>query len=252
MVTASRRHLTERYAAGVDRLLWDTEKRIVPDLDAIRSVIDAASSGDAEALDIGAGLVLLQAARLEVDRLEYDVFESAQAMGMGEEAIAAVLDLPDAAAAGKRRRWLKGRRALPYADIGLPGQPGIGAAAEAAKRAERRASLAAGRAAEAAQRRERLGLPGGAEHSSRQHVERAAANAGEARVLANEAAERVALGLLRAAAGLDRCAAGCEELASNDAARRPELRRKADEYHQAAVKYREMAAQYRAAGQDPV
>ena len=129
MVTASRRHLTERYAAGVDRLLWDTEKRIVPDLDAIRSVIDAASSGHAEALDIGAGLVLVQAARLEVDRLEYDVFESAHAMGMGEEAIAAVLDLPDAAAAGKRRRWLKSRRALPYADIGwgiLTSRPACG------------------------------------------------------------------------------------------------------------------------------
>jgi len=138
MVTASRRHLTERYAAGVDRLLWDTEKRIVPDLDAIRSVIDAASSGHAEALDIGAGLVLLQAARLEVDRLEYDVFESAHAMGMGEEAIAAVLDLPDAAAAGKRRRWLKSRRALPYADIGLPGRPGMGGSALAAQRAGRR------------------------------------------------------------------------------------------------------------------
>src|ERR1017187_387203 len=138
MVTASRRHLTERYASGVDRLLWDTEKRLVPDLDAIRSVIDAASSGHAEALDIGAGLVLLQAARLEVDRLEYDVFESAHAMGMGEEAIAAVLDLPDAAAAGKRRRWLKSRRALPYADIGLPGRPGMGGSAEAAQRAGRR------------------------------------------------------------------------------------------------------------------
>src|ERR1022692_4370587 len=115
MGTASRRHLTERYAAGVDRLLWATEKRIVPDLDAIKSVLDAASSGRAEALDIGAGLVLLQAARLEVDRLEYDVFETAQAMGMGEEAIAAVLDLPDAAAAGQRRRGLKSRRGPPAA-----------------------------------------------------------------------------------------------------------------------------------------
>jgi hypothetical protein len=27
MVHASRRHLTERYAAGVDLLLWETEKR---------------------------------------------------------------------------------------------------------------------------------------------------------------------------------------------------------------------------------
>src|ERR1700733_8906653 len=113
MVTASRRHLTERYAAGVDRLLWDTEKRLVPDLDAIRSVIDAAADDQAEALDIGAGLVLLQAARLEIDRLEHEVFESAYQLGMGSEAIAAVLDLPDAATAIKRRRWLKARRELP-------------------------------------------------------------------------------------------------------------------------------------------
>jgi hypothetical protein len=250
MVMASRRHLTERYAAGVDRLLWDTEKRLVPDLDAIRSVVDAASAGHAEALDIGAGLVLLQAARLEVDRLEYDLFEGAHAMGMGEEAIAAVLDLPDAATAAKRRRWLKARRALPYANIGAPRGPG--GSAEAANRAGRRASQAANRAAEAAQRREQLSQPDRGADGSRQHAERAAANAGEARVLAGEAAERVALGLLRAAAGLDRCAAGCEELASADTVHRPELRLKADEYHQAAVKYRQMAAEYRADGQDAV
>src|ERR1035441_2316705 len=138
MVTASRRHLTERYAAGVDRLLWDTEKRIVPDLDAIRSVIDAASSGHAEALDIGAGLVLVQAAGLEVDRLEYDVFESAHAMGMGEEAIAAVLDLPDAAAAGKRRRWLKSRRGGPGGGGGGAGGPGMGGVGPGARRPRRR------------------------------------------------------------------------------------------------------------------
>jgi hypothetical protein len=246
MVTASRRHLTERYAAGVDRLLWDTEKRLVPDLDAIKSVLAAVSSGHAEALDIG--LVLLQAARLDVDRLEYEVFESAHAMAMGDEAIAAVLDLPDAVSASKRRRWLKARRALPYAGLEPSERPGMDASAEAAKRAGRRANQAAGRAAEAAQRREQLSQLG-REHTSRQHVERAAANAGEARVLATEAAERVVLGLLRAAAGLDRCAAGCEDLASTDDARRLELRRKAEEYHQAAVKYREMAAQYRAADQ---
>ena len=111
-------------------MLWDTEKRLVPDLDAIRSVIDAASSGHAEALDIGAGLVLLQAVRLEVDRLEHDVFEGAHGLGMGEEAVAAVLDLPDAAAASKRRRWLKGRRALPYVDIASPGGSGLTSSAE--------------------------------------------------------------------------------------------------------------------------
>jgi len=82
-------------------------------------------------------------------------------------------------------------------------------------------------------------------------VERAVANAGEARVLADEAAERVALGLLRAADALDRCAAGCEENLSTDGAAAPQLRRKADEYHQAAVRYREMAERYRSISQKP-
>ena len=115
MVNASRRHLTERYASGVDLLLWETEKRLVPDLDAIKSVTEAAASGQAEGLDMGAALVLVQAARLALDRLEDELFEAAHGMGMRSEAIAAVLDLPDATAADKRQRWLEGRRALPYA-----------------------------------------------------------------------------------------------------------------------------------------
>jgi hypothetical protein len=115
MVNASRRHLTERYASGVDLLLWETEKRLIPDLDAIKTVTQAAASGRAEGLDLGAALVLVQAARLGLDRLEGELFEAAHAMGMRAEAIAAVLDLPDAAAADKRQRWLQARRALPYA-----------------------------------------------------------------------------------------------------------------------------------------
>ena len=35
MVAAARRHLTERHATGVDRLLWDAEKRPMPDQDAV-------------------------------------------------------------------------------------------------------------------------------------------------------------------------------------------------------------------------
>jgi hypothetical protein len=115
MVDASRRHLTERYASGVDLLLWETEKRLVPDLDAITAVTGAAASGQAEGLDIGAALVLVQAARLGLDRLECDLFDAARAMGMRPEAIAAVLNLPDAAAAEKRHRWLETRR-----DLGTP------------------------------------------------------------------------------------------------------------------------------------
>jgi hypothetical protein len=112
MVDASRRHLTERYASGVDLLLWETEKRLVPDLDAIRAVTDAAVSGQAEGLDLGAALVLVQAARLGLDRLECDLFDAALAMGMQPEAIAAVLGLPGAEAVQKRHRWLETRRAL--------------------------------------------------------------------------------------------------------------------------------------------
>jgi hypothetical protein len=126
MVAASRRHLTERYAAGVDLLLWETEKRLLPDLDAIRSATQAAAAGRAEGLDLGAALVLVQAVRLGLDRLEAELFEAARAMGMRPEAIAAVLDLPDAAAAEKRQRWLEGRRALPYvpAEAQRPGPRG--------------------------------------------------------------------------------------------------------------------------------
>ena len=114
MVNASRRHLTERYASGVDLLPWETEKRLIPDLDAIKSVTEAAASGRAEGLDMGAALVLVQAARLGLDRLEAELFEAARAMSMSPEAIAAVLELPDAATAEKRQRWLEGRRALPF------------------------------------------------------------------------------------------------------------------------------------------
>ena len=120
MVNASRRHLTERYASGVDLLLWETEKRLIPDLDAIKSVAQAAASGRAKGLDLGAALVLVQAARLGLDRLEGELFEAAHAMGMRAEAIAAVLDLPDGAAAEKRHRWLETRRALPYGDLDTP------------------------------------------------------------------------------------------------------------------------------------
>ncbi len=52
---------------------------------------------------MGAALVLVQAARLGLDRLEHELFEAARAMGMPLEAIAAVLDLPDTGAKPGRR-----------------------------------------------------------------------------------------------------------------------------------------------------
>jgi hypothetical protein len=41
-------------------------------------------------------------------------------MGMPLEAIAAVLELPDDAAAEERQRWLEERRALPGNDLDTP------------------------------------------------------------------------------------------------------------------------------------
>jgi hypothetical protein len=119
MVTAARRHLTERYAAGVDRLLWDGGKRPMPDLDAITSAIKAGAQ--AEPLDIASALVLVQAARLGLDHLEHDLFDAAATAGVSTTAVAAVLDLPDEAAAHARRRWLAKRRALPHKQEDLSG-----------------------------------------------------------------------------------------------------------------------------------
>jgi hypothetical protein len=274
LVAASRRHLTERYASDVDRLLWQTEKRFIPDGAAVSLVTDAATAGLADALDLGAALVLVQAGRLDLDGLEYEIFQGTHAAGMRRDALAAILGRP-AAAAGTRQDRLEPRqdrlRAGPDRD--LPDRAGI--AAQAAARAGRRAVQAADRAAEAARRRKQLselglpgdsglsdsglsdpglsdpglsdpglsdpGLSGGGSRSG--HAERAAARARQARQLADEAAERVTLSLIHAAAALDRYAARCAELSAGaepDAAQL--LRHRAGEYHRAAAGYREMAA----------
>lgn len=246
MVSASRRHLTDRYASGVDRLLWDTEKRLLPDTDAIKAATATAADGKAEALDIGAALVLLQAARLSLDRLEYEVFRAAGAMGMQPEAIAAVLDLPDAAAVRKRERWLRERWDLTVAEAGP--RPAAAGTPEAAERAGRHARQAANRAAEARQRRAQFSQARGkAMVANRTAVDRAAAHASEARVLADEAAERVALGLIRAAEALDRSACGYAESAeaTDDAADAGEQQHRAEEHRRSAERYRKLAEQYR-------
>lgn len=237
------------YARGVDRLLWDLEKRPMPDAEAVKAVIVANASGDGgDALDIGGALVLLHAMRLELDCLEADVFDAARASGLRNESLAAVMDLPDAAAVQDWEHWLSTRRELPRAPAPGPSRDVPGPSHDAAARAGRRAGQAADRAAAAARRREQLrpdARPASA--GRRAEAERAAAYASEARVRANDAAERVALGLLRAASALDRCAARCQEwdsTAGGDA----QLRQRTEEYSDAAQRYRQMAAKYRDIG----
>lgn len=251
MVSAARRHLTERYAAGVDRLLWDTEKRVLSDLDAIRAVLAARWSGQAEALDVAAALVLIQAARLELDRLEHDVFLIAHTAGMSAEALAAVLDLPDGQAAIARQRWLETRHALPYAKTSPPPAgrrvaPARHDPAKAVARQGRRAQQAAQRAAGAGRRRDELRRAAEHDQAARGYdAEQASAHASEARILAAESAERAALALLQAAAVLEQHAAQCLERAEADPGRRPELRRRAQQLYQTAAENRHLAERCR-------
>jgi hypothetical protein len=246
MVTAARRHLSTEFAQGVDRLLWDLEKRPMPDVDAINALLSAAKRSDrpVEALSTGAALVLLQSLRLELDGLEADVFDAALASGVGYDSLAAVLDLPDAAAAQCREQYLKERRDLPRAPARSPlrHDPVSHGAAEAAAQAGRRADQAASRAAIAGRRREELRQAPRESRIRRADADQAAAHASEARVQAGDAAERVATGLLRAAAALDRCAARCEELRQSSGD--PNFTRRAQEYSRAAQRYREMAGNY--------
>lgn len=246
MVTAARRHLSSEFAQGVDRLLWDLEKRPMPDVDAVNAVVGTArrSQRPVDALSIGAALVLLQSLRLELDVLEADVFDEALASGVGYDSLAAVLDLPDADAAQTREQYLKERRELPRAPAPAPlrHEPVSYGAADAAAQAGRRADQAASRAAAAARRREELRTTPRKARSQRADAEQAAARASEARVQAGDAAERVATGLLRAAVALDRCAARCEELRQSSGD--PTFTQRAQEYSRAAQRYREMADSY--------
>lgn len=247
MVTASRRHLTSEYAGGVERLFWELEKRPMPDLGAVSAVVSAHEAGQTvDALSVGAALVLLQLMRLELDSLEASVFDAAVAGGLSFESLAAVLELPDADVAQDRGDYLRARRDLARTSTPPPAAEMRGRrsaeAAQAAVQAGRRADEAAIRAAAAARRRDEL-RNAQRGRGRRASPERAAVAAGEAKVQASEAAERVAAGLLRAATALDQCAAryGDWRGSTND----PKPVQLAEEYTNAARRYREIASRYR-------
>jgi hypothetical protein len=150
-VRAARAHLTGKYSRGVDRLMWETHKHPLADLEAVRAVIDTASDGGVvNATDLGAALVLMEAMRLDVDRLEWHMLESARDAGLTWESIAAVLDLAGATEAQERHRWLESRQAEPVAPIVPPNLSISAAAREGAERAGLRGRTAADRASEAA------------------------------------------------------------------------------------------------------
>ncbi|MFD0902131.1 hypothetical protein [Actinomadura sediminis] len=119
-VQAARAHLTRRYARAVRAVLWEAHRLPLPDLDAVRMVLanagarrppspKAAVPADTgrSAMDLSAALVVLQAARMDMDRLEVELLDTARRAGLDWAVIASILDLPDATAAEQRFEKLR-------------------------------------------------------------------------------------------------------------------------------------------------
>lgn len=113
MVEAARNHLTGKYARGLNQVLWESDKYPLPDLEAVRAVLAVVHNQAATGPDLAAALVLVQAARLTVDRLEADAIQAAREAGISWEQLASVLDLSGGEAAGKRYRDMLTRRDMP-------------------------------------------------------------------------------------------------------------------------------------------
>jgi hypothetical protein len=82
------------------------------DIQAINAVIEAArGDGDraADALDIGAALVVLCDLRLYLDGREADLLDAAQPAGLGWDVVAAIIGIP-AGEAQRRHEALRARR----------------------------------------------------------------------------------------------------------------------------------------------
>jgi hypothetical protein len=126
-VRVARAYLTPRYAVGVDGFLWEVMEQPLPDLDAIDAVIAASDraqrgAGDQpQLMEVAAALVVLGAARLDMDQTEARLLNAAQASAMGWEQIAAILDL-SVEEAEERHRQLKPRLDEPVAEV-LPSRP---------------------------------------------------------------------------------------------------------------------------------
>lgn len=242
-VAGARRDLNQRYATGLERLLWELDKQPMADLDAVRALIAAPGQGEG----VAAALMLVQAARLGLDRDEAAVFDAASAAGLTDDAIAAALGLSGATAAAARRQWLATRRTFPYEEPDPRHRRAPGSLAQAAGQAGRRVRHAAGRVAQITQRLEGLSTPSTAIPDA-DAAGQSVANAAEARMPAQDAADRTALGLLRAAEAQEQCAAGYAELAGISREHRDEYSAHAAWHWRTALEYRQLARRYRGRG----
>lgn len=112
--------------------MWEAHEHPLPDVDAIAKTIAAIRAGLADnapdPTDLGAALVVLQAARLDMDRLEAELIGAVREAGLHWAQIAAVLGLSDAAAAEERYAKMPPRLDAPVDQVESPKPSGAGAA----------------------------------------------------------------------------------------------------------------------------
>jgi hypothetical protein len=112
VVDNARFRLASHFPASSPADLGQLPVRPMDDIRAVNSVIEAVRSGaerPADALDVGASLVMLGNLRLYLDRLEADLLDAAQQVDLSWDVIAAIIGIP-AEAAQNRHRALRARR----------------------------------------------------------------------------------------------------------------------------------------------
>src|SRR5882757_8602508 len=111
VVDNARFRLATRYPAGDGRHRGETLALPMEDVRALSAVIHAARNGSeppVHPLDVGASLVLLGNLRLYRYRLETDLLDGAQQVGLSWDLIAAIIGIP-VAEAQNRHRALRAR-----------------------------------------------------------------------------------------------------------------------------------------------
>ena len=115
VVDSARLRLAARRALIVARDPDGLSAQSLDDLRAVSALLDATAADampPADAIDVGAGLVVLSELRLHVDRLETSLLDLAQQVDLGWDVIAAILGIP-AERAQRRHAVLRARRGAP-------------------------------------------------------------------------------------------------------------------------------------------
>jgi hypothetical protein len=108
---SARLRLATLSALSAGRFPEEAPARPGDDIQAVRAVIDATRQlmGYADALDVGAALVVLCDMRAQLDHLEADLLDAAQQVGLTWDVIAAIIGIP-AAEAELRHHTLRAHR----------------------------------------------------------------------------------------------------------------------------------------------